>query len=68
MKKITADDIIVYEIGRAIHFWIHEIGDEINRFPIGMDRKYAIGEVVRKAMQEARAKIVKYANHLLMDK
>ncbi len=68
VTKITPDYIVVYDISHAIHFWIHEIGDGINKFTNGMDREFAISEVVRKAIQEARVKIVKYAEHPLMDK
>jgi len=67
-NKITPDFIVVAEISRAIHFWIHDMGDGINKFVNGIDREFAIGEVAREAMGKARTKIIKYADHPLMDK
>jgi hypothetical protein len=51
---ITEEFIIVSTISHGIHKWLHEMGDEINKYTVGLNRVHDIGEVVKKCIEDAK--------------
>lgn len=68
MKKqtITEDFVIINEIAKSVHFWLDEMENKVNEYPLGLDRISAIQEVVKKGLQQGRDFIEKH-NYCLND-
>jgi hypothetical protein len=63
-RKPTRRDVFVYEISRAVNFWIHDQGDGINRYYSMLDREMNIADVVQQAMDKAADVCILHENEL----
>lgn len=65
MKKVITDDfVIVYEIAKAINFWLYEKGDKTDQYINRLDLEHDIQEVVIKALEKGRKQIEKFKDRL----
>lgn len=51
---ITDEFVTVATIANAIHYWLHKMGDEINQYTNGVDRVFAIQQIVQEALKESK--------------
>jgi hypothetical protein len=50
--KLTRDQYIAIRASMKINHWIHEKGDELNKYGMGIDRVADIGLLIREAIVE----------------
>ncbi len=56
---ITKSNVVEFHMARAVHFWIQDQGEHIDKFHIALDRLCTIRLVLREAKEEAEIKWMK---------
>ena len=59
-KEITVEKIMLYHMAMDINQWLHQKGEDIDKYYVFMDRVCDIQEVLRGAIEKAKDSLRKY--------